>query len=497
MAGMTRREFARRAAAGGAAVALPPGWGLAFPSSDPLGELARDLRGPVYRPGGPGYARARLVYNQRYDGRRPQAIAQPLDTQDVQALVQWAARHGTRLAIRSGGHSYAGYSTVSNGVMVDLRRLSRVTVGGRSATIGPGAQLVDVYSTLAGHGRTIPAGSCPAVGLGGHSLGGGMGLAARQFGLTADNLRAATIVTADGRAVRCDPAHDADLFWALRGAGGGSFGIVTSLELTTHRVSNASWFFYSWPWSAAGRVLEAWQRFAPHAPRALTSILTLSTGSRSPGVTVFGQYFGTPAALRSLLAPLTRVRGASVSSGSSGYLDLMRRWAGCLHTTLAACHTRGTRPGGALDRARFAAKSHYVARPLGGAGRAAMLRAIEHRQATPSHGSGALILDAYGGAINRVAPDATAFVHRDQLFCVQELAYFPASATRATLRWLGATHAALAPHASGQAYQNYTDPDLASWRHAYYGTNYARLTHVKRRYDPGNLFRFAQSIPPA
>jgi FAD/FMN-containing dehydrogenase len=496
MADLTRRDFARRAALGGAALVLP-GWGLA--AADPLGELARALRGPVYRRGGHGYAKARLVYNERYDGRHPLAVAQPLDTRDVQALVRWAGRHATRLAMRSGGHSYAGYSTTAGGVMVDLRRLRGVAYDRAAGTarIGPGAQLVDVYSALASHGRTIPAGSCPSVGLGGHVLGGGMGLAGRRFGLTLDNLRAATIVTADGSALRCDAYTNADLFWALRGAGGGSFGVVTKLELAVHPVSNASWFFCSWPWSAAGDVLAAWQALAPHAPDGLTSILTLSTGSGSPRVTAIGQHFGTPAQLRSLIAPLTRVRGASLSSGSSGYLDLMRRWAGCLHGSLAACHTRGTRPGGMLDRARFAAKSDYVASPLDAAGRRALVRAVERRQAAPAGGSGALILDAYGGAINRVAADATAFVHRDELFCVQELAYFPASGTRSALRWLGDTHAALAPHASGHAYQNYTDPDLAGWRHAYYGGNYARLTQVKRRYDPTNRFRFAQSIPPA
>jgi FAD/FMN-containing dehydrogenase len=378
--------------------------------------------------------------------------------------------------------------------MVDLRRLRGVKLdrGSGTVSVGPGAQLIGVYSGLAAHGATIPGGSCPSVGIAGHALGGGMGLAGRKLGLACDRLRSARIVTADGRALHCDPHHHADLFWALRG-GGGSFGVVTQLELATHPVSHASWFFCSWPWSQAADVLAAWQRLAPHAPAGLTSILTLATGAGQPRVTALGQHFGSEAQLRRIIAPLAGVGGASLSTGTSGYLELQRRWAGCIHGTLAACHTEGTRPGGTMPRARFAAKSDYVDKPLGAGARAALVRAVEQREGA----SGALVFDAYGGAINKVASDATAFVHRDQLFCVQELAYFGSGGQRSALRWLRSAHAALRPHASGGAYQNYTDPDLAGWRRAYYGTNYARLTHVKATYDPDNHFRFAQSIRPA
>jgi FAD/FMN-containing dehydrogenase len=320
-----------------------------------------------------------------------------------------------------------------------------------------------------------------------------MGLAGRKLGLACDRLRSARIVTADGRALYCDARHHPDLFWALRG-GGGSFGIVTQLELAPHRTSHASWFFCSWPWSAAGDVLDAWQHLAPHAPPGLTSILTLATGVGRPRVTVLGQHFGSEGELRRIITPLTRIDGASLSSGTSTYLELQRRWAGCLHGSLAACHTQGTRPGGVLPRARFAAKSDYVAKPLNGRARSALLHLVERRQATPGQGSGALVMDAYGGAINHVRPDRTAFVHRDQLFCVQELAYYGAGAGPAALRWLDSVHKTLRPHASGQAYQNYTDPDLTGWQQAYYGENYPRLAQVKGRYDPDDRFRFGQSI---
>ncbi|MGZ4203076.1 MAG: BBE domain-containing protein, partial [Thermoleophilaceae bacterium] len=211
-------------------------------------------------------------------------------------------------------------------------------------------------------------------------------------------------------------------------------------------------------------------------------------------VTAVGQYFGDESQLPALVAPLTRVAGASLSTGTSDYLDLQLRWAGCLDRGYTACHTEGTRAGGVLPRDRFAAKSDYVEKPLDAAGRQALVSAVERRQATPQDGSGALVIDSYGGAVNQVSPQHTAFIHRNQLFSVQQIAYFGPASEAASLDWLRSVHAALRPHASGQAYQNYIDPELSGWRRAYYGSNYARLTEVKARYDPENMFRFAQSI---
>jgi FAD/FMN-containing dehydrogenase len=267
---------------------------------------------------------------------------------------------------------------------------------------------------------------------------------------------------------------------------------VTALTLKTHRVSRASYFFVSWPWSQASEAIAAWQRFAPEAPRALTSILSLGTtgGSGSPRVAALGQYFGSEAGLRRLVGPLTRVAGATLSTGTSSYFTMVLRWAGCLDGGLPACH-RST-------RSSFYAKSDYFDRRVGPRGRAKMIDWIERRQRTPSLGSGALLLDAYGGALNRPTPDATAFVHRDMLFSLQYLAYFSgATAGRASRRWINGTWHALRPHVSGQAYQNYIDPDLDHWQRAYYGSNLERLREIKKQVDPDFRFRFPKAIPPA
>ncbi len=300
---------------------------------------------------------------------------------------------------------------------------------------------------------------------------------------------ALTVVTADGRLRTVDANHDPDLFWALRGGGGGQFGIVTSLTLRVTPVRSAAYFFASWPWAQAANAIAAWQDFAPDAPNALMSILTLSTGGSHPTVRALGQYMGPESALTRVLAPL-RASGATISTGTSPYGQLVLRWAGCLDIGVQRCHIT---PAGSLQRARFAAKSQYVARNLPAAGIRALLDSIQRRQTTMGDGSGALLLDAYGGAVNQVAPGATAFVHRTQRFSIQELAYWGDDQAPA-LQWLRSTHAALAPFASGQAYQNYVDPELTSWRQAWFGSNLARLQAVKREYDPDRLFRFRQGL---
>ncbi len=428
---------------------------LAFARRDPIGDLRRAVRGPVRRP----RDSRGLAFDERWQARRPLAVVEALDSADVRATVRWAARTGTPLAVRSGGHSYSGASTVADGVVLDLRRLNAVSLRGGHAHVGPGAHLIDVYAALARRGVTAPAGSCPSVALGGLALGGGMGLAARDRGLTCDNVVAVELVTADGRLHRCDANTSADLFWACRG-GGGVVGVATRFTLRVHPAGRAAWLRCTWP--DAERALAAWQAWAPHADPRLTSVLRLGPGETS----AIGQFRGSAAALRRLAAPLA-ASGGAIETGEEDYLALMRRWAG----------------GNPPPHARFAAASAYVSRPLGAGDRAALARLAR---------GGSLLLDAHGGAINRVRNDATAFVHRDALFSVQALTYFDAADTRRALAWVAGARRALARAGNGEAYQNYADPGLKGWRRAYYGANYERLADVKGRFDPDRLFAWPQ-----
>jgi len=452
-------------------------------------KLADAIRGPVIERGSASFRDAARIYNQRFDHVSPAAVARPLDPADAAAAVRWAATYNVPLRARSGGHSYAGYSTLSDGVVLDLRNLRQINFDRRAgtATIGAGAQLIDVYAALARKKATIPAGSCPSVGIGGHAVGGGIGLVGRAFGMTADNLLAAQLVTADGQIRLIDKQSDPDLLWALRGGGGGNFGVITDLVFRLRHVpSSASWFVVSWPWAVASDALAAWQAWAPHARDELTSVFHLQTGASEPVVAVAGQYLGTTSRLGRLLAPLNEVAGASISIGDQDYFGLQLRWAGCLGQPLRGCHTVGTRPRGTLDRALFRAKSDYVTKPLSGAARALLVSAVEREQGSP--GLAAILLDAYGGAINRVPPDATAFVHRNALYCIQYLAYGRGAG------WLVSTYARMRPHVSGMACQNYMDADLRMWRKAYYGARYLGLVAIQGRVDPEVRFDYRQEI---
>jgi FAD/FMN-containing dehydrogenase len=468
---MSRREFARCSAAGLVLLGIGarPAEADRLPRTQ-VRALRDAVRGRVLTPGDSGYDGARAIFNRRYDGIRPPAVVQVRDRADVQAVVRWADRFDVPLTARSGGHAYNGASTSRTAVVVDLRNLSAVRLEGAIVTVGPGARNIDVYAKLAGRGSTIPSGSCPTVRIGGIATGGGMGLAGRALGLTLDRFRSLDVVTADGRLQTVE--GDDDLFWALRG-GGGNFGIVTGFRLQARAVRRAAHFRITYPAPARAEALAAWDGLAPGAPDGLTSILALTAST----ATAFGQFLGSEAELGRIVRPLARVPGAALRTGTADYLALQRRWADCADGGLPACY--------AYRRSAFAASSIYVADPLSAAGRRAFLEAARE--------GATLILDAYGGAISRVAPDATAFVHRDVRFSVQILSYAAIPVARSRVR---RARARIALYGNGGAYQNYADPDLDGALRAYYGSNLARLRRIKGEVDPANRFRPAQGIRP-
>lgn len=470
-------------------------------------KLGSQLKGSLIRPGHAQYATASQLFDPRYDTIQPSAVAYCASAVDVQNCLAFVRNFGLPVVPRAGGHSYAGYSTTT-GLVIDVSRMNSITtnLASNTATIEAGARLIDVYARLAQDNLVLPAGSCPTVGITGLTLGGGIGALGRKFGLTCDNLLSAQVVTADGRSLTCDTQSNADLFWALRGGGGGNFGVVTSFVFQAHPVSTLTLFSLAWPWSSAVPVFDAWQHWGPQAPDELWSNCVLQATdnkSEQPKVELNGVYVGNQAGLEPLLAQLTNsINVAPIHSevSENSIVDTMLYEAGCSEG-VAECHLPSQSPQGQLTREMSHAKSDYFTSLLPPEGINNLVNAITEHQASPVLRRAYFIIDANGGAINRVPSSATAFVHRDTLFSIQYNAPWNIGDSDAVIaahrNWLTKTWQAMRPYASGAAYQNYIDPVLPDWQQAYYGANLARLQQVKATYDPSNLFHFAQSIPPA
>ena len=227
--------------------------------------LAGLVAGEVVVPGSPGYDAVRKPAMARFGDVRPAAIIRCRAAADASAAIGFARRAGLPVSIRCGGHSVAGRS-VTKGMVIDVTPMSRISVSDGIACVGAGARLGDLYEALYEHGVTIPAGCGPAVGITGLALGGGIGILGRRYGLTCDRLVRAEVALADGRVIECDPDHDADLFWALRGAGGGNFGVVTSLVFDTVPAPQTTVFHLVWPFAHAAALAGNWQEWAPYAP---------------------------------------------------------------------------------------------------------------------------------------------------------------------------------------------------------------------------------------
>ncbi len=274
---VTHRSFLLGGAAAAASVALPIWTTAAASRASGMARLLRELRaatrGPLVTRQNTGLFVAAQLMNQRFDGRRPHGVLYAADERDVRAAVAWAARHAIPITTRAGGHSYQGYSSINDGLIVDLTNLSHVVPRSGAvpyARIGGGAALGVIYNQLASVGRTIPGGTCPTVSVGGLAQGGGLGMVGRRWGTLSDNVQGFRIVTADGRIRTASARSEADLYWACRGGGGGNFGVITSYDIRTHPTATAMHFVLYFDWADCSDVILAWQDWAvPDRRRAV------------------------------------------------------------------------------------------------------------------------------------------------------------------------------------------------------------------------------------
>jgi hypothetical protein len=446
-------------------------------SSMDWGELEAAISGEVILPEAPEFDLGYRALNARFDDVRPQAVVRARSPQDVAEVIRFARRRGIAVATRSGGHCFAGRSS-TEGLLVDVTPMHSVEISGGAVTVGGGTRLGEVYGSLLERNLTIPAGSCPSVGIAGQALGGGLGIIGRKHGVTSDHLLGVQIVLADGRVLECDDHHEEDLFWALRGGGPGNFGVATALTFRTIRAPDATNFHLAWPLSNAAGVIDAWQSWAPSAPEELAASLVIGASAQveePPSVEVFGVMLGTESDAAELVDGLgNRARSDpdSVFRQHMSFRETTRYWG----ERAARDRVEGEPPGWELRGHRFI-KSEFFNRPLSAEVIEALLENfLKDRVAGQSR---ELDFSPWGGGYNRMSADATAFVHREDLYWLKHATEVEPGASRAEKEaahdWVSRSWGAVHPWGTGRVFPNFPDPDLEDWARAYYGRNLHRL----------------------
>jgi FAD/FMN-containing dehydrogenase len=434
-----------------------------------------DLTERMMRPGDPGYDAARAVWNAMVD-RRPRLIAPCASVGDVVAAVRMARDAGLEIGVRCGGHNILGLAVPDDGLMVDLRPLSRVTVdpAARTARVEGGALLGALDRATQPYGLATTAGNVSHTGVGGLTLGGGMGWLARRHGLTCDNVLSFELVTADGEVVTASPTEHPDLFWGLRG-GGGNFGIVTGFTFRLHDVgTRALVASFDYPLDRAADAMATWRDLAAIAAREAT--FTADAGG--DGVASFGfVWVGDPAAGRRLL-PAFADLGPAVASDvrEMSYLDLQTYQ----DTTAQAYALRRYWKGHYLRSLPAGAIEAFLARGDGG-------------PLAP-----AVALQAYGGAIADVPDGDAAFAQRETAFEYVAAARWTDAAEDADrIAAARRAGAGLEPYAAGAYVNTLVDEGAAGVRRAFPAAKLARLRALKARWDPENVFHLNNNITPA
>ncbi|MBI4469979.1 MAG: FAD-binding oxidoreductase [Acidobacteria bacterium] len=469
---------------------LPGYTGLADVRQEvPWTELASALHGQLVRPGDMDYLRYASPWNLRYAGVLPGGIARCADTGDVQASLGWARKYDVPLVIRSGGHSYAGFST-TQGLMIDVSPMNRVSFDPSTgmATLGGGARNADVYANLRPPSVAVTHGRCKAVGVAGLVLGGGIGFNMRAHGLTCDQLVQTEMVLADGSRVICSSSENDELLWASRGGGGGNFGINTSFTIQTFPVGRLTVYLITWK-EKIDEVLAALQNVVLASPNEMgckVSVNAVRAGAENTlNVQLLGQLIGTPSDLRDLLAPVYAI---SHPGNANEMVMEANYWDGQEFLS-----EDGT-PEYSHERSR------YVTGRIPDEGLANIVRHLRDWPGTKVGATWKFFL--LGGAISRLRPADTAYVHRDASMISSIEVDWDATEEGTDVvigneMWLNEFHASMRPYTSEHSYQNFIDASQTDWQRAYYGTNLERLIEIKTKYDRTNVFHFPQSIPVA
>ncbi|OBG96278.1 oxidoreductase [Mycobacterium sp. E3251] len=468
------REISRQAFLRGTVGALATGavFGSARATAapNPTGweGLSTAIGGQVLLPDNGAFGSAKQVFNTNYNGSTPAAIVTPTSPADVQKAMAFAAAHNLKVAPRSGGHSYIGAST-ANGVMVlDLRQLPgeiNYDAGTGNVTVTPATSLYAMHQTLAGAGRGIPTGTCPSVGASGHALGGGLGANSRHAGLLCDQLLSASVVLPGGQAVTASNASNPDLFWALRGGGGGNFGVTTSLTFATFPTTDLDVVNLNFPPEALAQVLVGWQNWLRTADRNSWALADATVDGMGTHCRIMATCpVGSGASVGAAITKAVGVQPTGTDNHTFNYLDLVR----------------------------YLAVGNLNPSPLGYVGGSDVLPVVNAATAQGiakavdafPRGAGRMlaIMHALDGALADVAPGATAFPWRRQYALVQW--YVETGDAAAATNWLNTAHQAVQPNSVG-GYVNYIEANQPASR--YFSSNLSRLAAVRQKYDPGRI----------
>ncbi|WP_176357816.1 FAD-dependent oxidoreductase [Mycobacterium persicum] len=443
----------------------------ADPSSGWSG-LASSIGGRVLLPGSGGsFTSGKQVFNSLYNGSNPAAVVTVTSQADVEKAVAFAAANKLKIAPRGGGHSYIGASAAAGAMVIDLRGLTggvNFDSATGNVTMPAATELYAAQQALAGAGRAIPTGSCPTVGVGGLTLGGGMGADSRHAGLTCDALKSATVVLPSGQTVTASADDHPDLFWALRGGGGGNFGVTTSMTFATFPTADSDVVRVDFAPSSAARVLTGWQTWLAAADRNTWGLVDMSVGGSQANCHVLatcpaGSGPGVADAIKSAVG----VQPTGTEHKTLSHMDLVMYLAGGSSTSSPRGFVAGSDVIGTVN----SAAAQAIVAALG--------------KWPPASGRASVIVDTLSGAVGDIDPAGSAFPWRRQSAVAQWYVETPNSGQAAVANnWLSAAHQAVQQFSVG-AYVNYLEPNTAPSR--YFGPNLSRLNEIRQRYDPNRL----------
>jgi FAD/FMN-containing dehydrogenase len=454
-----------------------------------VAELAESLRGELIQPGDPEYNEARTIWNGAHDHKLPALIVRCAGVSDVIRAVEFARSEELLVSVRGGAHSIPGFSTNDGGIVIDLSQMKgiRVDPEAQTALAQPGLTWAEFDHETQQFGLAVTGGLVSTTGIPGFTLGGGVGWLMRKHGLTADNLLSADVVTTDGRLVHCSADENPELYWGIRG-GGGNFGVAVSLEYDLHQVGptvTAGAVFY--PGHLAGDILRFYREFTQEAPDELTTLVSLATAPPAPflpeevhgqkGVVIAGMYAGSADAGEQAFQPLRELGPKAADLiGPMPYV--------AMQSILDPLWGPGS-------------YNYFKAGWMGGLDDESIDTLVHYHQNISSPKS-EIHVHHMGGAVARVPAEATAFGDRSQPFLLNIIAStFTSEGYDEAVEWAQDLHGAMDQGLTGGTYVNFlTDQGEEGVRSAY-GDKFERLQALKDEYDPTNLFRLNQNIPPS